>query len=318
METEADLEEIRKRLKQRKLPVVFGDDPGLVIKRLKFGVPQLDAILGGGMAYGRVGLIIGGFGAGKTFLCQMAIKAAQSEGLSTAFIDVEHSFDPTWFRTTGVDISKLLVSQAPLAEDALDLLVSLCEEEIDLVILDSVASMLPRAEMEEDVGKSFIALQARLLNRGLRKLVKVNKRSVVLMTNQMRSSMARFVQYALPGGVGQQFFASYILRVERGPKILEEKKLVGYHMRLKTEKNKLFKSFEQCTVPFTFGEGFTDSVSGLIQLGIDYELIGKSGIWLSYADEKFMGRRRFAVRLREDEALQEELRKSVEKMMEER
>lgn len=311
------IDEILKDLKKsaKRGIVSTGDDPHLHIDKLQFNIPLLDNILGGGLPYGRMIEFIGDFGAGKTYLSQKAIAEVQKKGEIAAYIDVEKCFDPKWFEISGVNLKKLIVVRPGTGEEALSLTVDLVESGVGIVVLDSVAALIPTAELEGEIEDSFMAGQARLFNKGLRKITQVNSKTIFLAINQVREGIGGpYVKESLPAGRGQQFFASIILKVMKGRLIedgSDKKKIIGFKMRCRTDKNKLTQPFQECELPFIFEGGVIDVLAGLVELAIDCGIIKKRGPWYDLMDQHILGKLGVAEYLRNNEDVQEEIRKQI-------
>lgn len=283
-----DIEAVLSHAKKNKLRILRGSDPKLIVKRIPFDIPQLDTVLGGGLPLGRMTLVVGNFGAGKTFFAQMAMKLFQQHNLLAAYVDTERRFDRDWWIKSGVNVDNLLVGLPHSGENAIDMCTDLIKDRVGLVVLDSIAALVPMAELEGSAEDSTIASQARLLNKGLRKITDLNiageeasdkyEGSAFLALNQMRSGMGPYSTYALPGGKGQQYFSSILLRVQKGPWILEGKDKVGFDMKFTTDKNNLTEWPLECALPFKF-TGVIDTVGGLLELAIDVGVILQKGAY---------------------------------------
>ena len=203
--------------KSLKTNLTFGNADSLNIGRISTGMPAFDKILGGGLPRQSVTELFGRQSTGKTYIAQRAIATAQSNGLTCAFIDAEHSYEPEWAKLSGVDVDSLIVSRPDTGEKALDILLALCESHSDLVVLDSIAALLPTAEADGDMEQNSMALQARLLNKLFRKLPPSNQKTAVILIIQGRAGIGGYVtRDALPGGRGQEFFSRIMVRFRRG------------------------------------------------------------------------------------------------------
>lgn len=259
-----------------------GSAPNLQLKWLPTQIEPLDYILGGGLPYGRTILIKGDFSSGKTYICQKIMAAAQKQGKLCAFNDVEKTFEPIWFKTTGVDIDNLIVVQPGSGEEALDVSLALIEAGVDVVVLDSVAALVPTSELEGDMDNQQVGAIARLLNKGLRKIANANNgKSVFIILNQLRMGIgaAPFPTEALPGGKGQWSFSSIVLDVKRGAWITEGQggPRIGFNMRLFTEKNKVNIPQQECILPFIFEGGVLDTARGLLDIALEIGIIKQKG-----------------------------------------
>jgi recombination protein RecA len=303
--TDELLKHLRKELKLEddSLALTSGDNVDLQIERIPLGIPSLDAILGGGLPRGRMINVVGLESVGKTLLAQKAIAAVQREGGNTALVDVEKTFDPEWATVTGINVKDLIISQPDSGEQALDIVVALIKAGIDLVILDSVATLCPMAEEEADMENAGVGLQPRLYNRGLRKITAVNKKSVFIAINQWRMKIGGYGDpRTMPGGRAQYHLASMNLVISRrgwkeenvkvGGKSVKKK--VGFNIEVYTEKNKTFTPYLTAEIPFLF-TGVIDTIAGLITLALDCKIITQNGPYYTYHSDgkeevKILGR----------------------------
>ena len=285
------------------------------------GSVTLDMALGvGGYPKGRVIEIFGPESSGKTTLAIHAIAEAQKAGGIAAFIDAEHAFDSYYAQKLGVDVDDLLVSQPDNGEQALEIADSLIRSSaIDIIVIDSVAALTPKAEIEGDMGDSKMGLQARLMSQALRKLTaSISKtKTVCIFINQLRDKIG--VVYGNPetttGGNALKFYASVRIDIRRTSVIKDGEEQLGTRTKVKVVKNKVAPPFKKAEFDIMFGEGIS-RIGEIIDLGVDYEIIRKSGSWFSYGDRK-IGQGRDAVKelLRTDEALREEIELRVREAM---
>ena len=285
------------------------------------GSITLDMALGvGGYPKGRVIEIFGPESSGKTTLAIHAIAEAQKAGGIAAFIDAEHAFDSYYAQKLGVDVDNLLVSQPDNGEQALEIADSLIRSSaIDIIVIDSVAALTPKAEIEGDMGDSKMGLQARLMSQALRKLTaSISKtKTVCIFINQLRDKIG--VVYGNPetttGGNALKFYASVRIDIRRTSVIKDGEEQLGTRTKVKVVKNKVAPPFKKAEFDIMFGEGIS-RIGEIIDLGVDYEIIRKSGSWFSYGDRK-IGQGRDAVKelLRTDEALREEIELRVREAM---
>jgi len=254
----------------------WGSDERLVVEWLPTGVASFDAAMGGGFAYGRITELIGAYSSGKTLLAYMAVIQAQARGLTACFVDVEKSYDPDWAKKLGVNTNDLLVARPRSGEQAWDIVEQMCVSGVGIVVMDSLAQLVPTAEAEGGMDDLQVGAQARLVNKGLRKVTLVNEKTIVILINQLRSAVG--VMYGnpevLPGGKGQGFVASQLVRVRRGAWIEEkvagvkDKRRVGYQLMVRVEKSKLGEPWREASVPFFF-TGLIDEVAGLAPLALE-------------------------------------------------
>jgi recombination protein RecA len=259
------------------------------IDAISTGALNLDAAIGiGGMPKGRISEIYGPESSGKTTVCLHVIANAQKSGGIAAFIDAEHALDVTYARKLGVDVDNLLVSQPDTGEQALEIAeVLIRSNAVDVVVIDSVAALVPRAEIEGEMGDSHVGLQARLMSQALRKLTGAVNRSntAVIFTNQIREKVG--VMFGNPettsGGRALKFYASVRLDIRRIGAIKDGQEVVGNRTRVKVVKNKCAPPFRQAEFDIQYNEGISHS-GLLIDLGVENNVVDKSGSWFSYGD----------------------------------
>ena len=239
--------------KQLKTNITMGNDDSLDTLRIETGMPALDDMLGGGLPRLAVTELFGLQSSGKTYISQRMIAHAQKEGHTCAFIDAEFSYDPIWSANIGIDTENLIVSRPQTGETALDILLALCDQGIDLIVLDSIAALLPTAEAKEGMEHQSIGLQARLMNQLFRKLPQVNTKSALVFINQIRAGIGGYItRDALPGGKGQEFFSRIMVRVRKGETIGDHKSPQGFFIEMKAEKNKTSTPLLTSSVPFYY------------------------------------------------------------------
>jgi recombination protein RecA len=265
------------------------DGARVQIEAISTSAVNLDAAIGiGGIPRGRISEIYGPESSGKTTLCLHVIANAQKKGGVAAFIDAEHALDIGYARKLGVDVDSLLVSQPDTGEQALEIAeVLIRSNAIDVVVIDSVAALVPRAEIEGEMGDSHVGLQARLMSQALRKLTGAVNRSqtAVIFTNQMREKIG--VMFGNPettsGGRALKFYASLRLDIRRIGAIKDGQDVVGNRTRVKVVKNKCAPPFKQAEFDILYNEGISHT-SLLVDLGSELDIIQKSGAWFSYGD----------------------------------
>ena len=285
------------------------------------GSITLDMALGvGGYPKGRVIEIYGPESSGKTTLAIHAIAEAQKAGGIAAFIDAEHAFDSSYAQQLGVDVDNLLISQPDNGEQALEIADSLIRSSaIDIIVIDSVAALTPKAEIEGEMGDAKMGLQARLMSQALRKLTSsISKtKTVCIFINQLRDKIG--VVYGNPetttGGNALKFYASVRIDIRRVSVIKDVEEQLGTRTRVKVVKNKVAPQFKKAEFDIMFGEGIS-KIGEIIDLGVDYGIIKKSGSWFSYGDRK-IGQGRDSVKelLKNDEALRNEVEAKVREAM---
>jgi recombination protein RecA len=265
------------------------DGPKVQLAAISTGAINLDAAIGiGGIPRGRITEIYGPESSGKTTLCLHVIANAQRAGGIAAFVDAEHALDIGYARKLGVDVDNLLVSQPDTGEQALEITETLVRSSaLEVIVIDSVAALVPRAEIEGEMGDSHVGLQARLMSQALRKLTGAINRSqtAVVFTNQIREKIG--VMFGNPetttGGRALKFYASLRMDIRRIGSIKDREELVGNKARVKVVKNKVAPPFKQADFDIMFNVGI-DHLGIIVDLGVESEVIQKSGAWFSYGD----------------------------------
>ncbi len=255
------------------------------------GSIALDLALGvGGIPRGRITEIFGPESSGKTTVCQHVIAEAQKKGGVAAFIDVEHALDPAYARACGVNVDELLVSQPDTGEQALEITEALIRSSgVDVVVVDSVAALVPRAEIEGEMGDSFVGIQARLMSQALRKLTGAVSRSntALVFTNQLREKIGVMFgnPETTPGGRALKFYASVRLDIRRVETIKTGTESVGNRVRVKVVKNKVAPPFRVAEFDVMYGEGVSRE-GGLLDVGVAMDVVTKTGAWFTFADTR--------------------------------
>ena len=269
----------------------LGDTQALDVESVSTGSLGLDMALGiGGLPMGRIVEIFGPESSGKTTLTLSVIAQAQKAGKTCAFIDAEHALDPIYAAKLGVDVKELLVSQPDNGEQALEICDALVRSgAVDVIIVDSVAALTPKAEIEGEMGDSHMGLQARLMSQALRKLTGQikNANCLVVFINQIRMKIG--VMFGNPetttGGNALKFYSSVRLDIRRVGSVKDGEEIIGNETRVKVVKNKLAAPFRQVDFQILYGEGIS-KMGELIELGVKHKLVNKSGAWFSYNDDK--------------------------------
>ncbi|WP_261815952.1 recombinase RecA [Vibrio gallicus] len=269
----------------------LGDNKTMDVETISTGSLSLDVALGaGGLPMGRIVEVYGPESSGKTTLTLELIAAAQREGKTCAFVDAEHALDPIYAQKLGVDIEQLLVSQPDTGEQALEICDALARSgAVDVLVVDSVAALTPKAEIEGEMGDSHMGLQARMLSQAMRKLTGNLKQSncMCIFINQIRMKIG--VMFGNPetttGGNALKFYASVRLDIRRTGAIKDGDEIVGNETRIKVVKNKIAAPFKQAETQIMYGKGFNRE-GELIDLGVKNKLIEKAGAWYSYNGDK--------------------------------
>lgn len=269
----------------------FGESKTMQVDAVPTGCLSLDIALGvGGVPRGRVIEIYGPEASGKTTLAQHIVAEVQKLGGIAAFVDAEHALDPDYARKIGVKVDELLISQPDTGEQALEIVETLVRSNaVDVIVVDSVAALVPKAEIEGDMGDSHMGLQARLMSQALRKLTGIISKSktVVIFINQIRMKIG--IVFGNPetttGGMALKFYSSVRIEVRRAAQIKQGDKIIGNRVKAKVVKNKVAAPFQTCEFDIMYNEGI--SVSGdILDNGVVYKVINKSGNSYSYGDEK--------------------------------
>jgi recombination protein RecA len=295
----------------------FGQRPVENIKAIPSGSLTLDMALGvGGYPRGRIIEIFGPESSGKTTLTLHAIAEAQKQGLSCVFIDAEHAFDPGYAKNLGINLNDLLFSQPDSGEDALEIADTFVRSgAIDLIVIDSVAALVPKVELEGAMEDNQMGLQARLMSKALRKLTgSVSKTNcTIFFINQIRMKIG--IMFGNPettsGGNALKFYASVRIDVRRTGQIKDKEELVGNETRAKVIKNKVAPPFREGNFEIIYGEGIS-KIGELIDLGVNFNIIEKSGAWFNYDSQKIgQGKENAKEFLRKNPAMFEEIEKKV-------
>lgn len=269
----------------------MGERKSLDVSSVPTGSITLDLALGiGGVPRGRITEIFGPEASGKTSLALSICGEAQKVGGLAAFVDAEHAFDPDYAKKLGVDVDQLLISQPDTGEQALEITETLIRSNaLDVIVVDSVAALVPRAEIEGEMGDSVMGLQARLMSQAMRKITGAVSKSktVVIFINQLRMKIG--VMFGNPetttGGNALKFYSSVRLDIRRKAALKQGEENVGNHVAVKVVKNKVAPPFKVAEFDIMFGTGI-DYEGEIIDLGVKYEIVDKAGSWMSYGDEK--------------------------------
>ena len=296
----------------------LGEDAGNTdIEVIPTGCLSLDLALGiGGLPRGRMIEIYGPESSGKTTVALHAVAEAQKLGGVAAFVDAEHALDPVYAKKLGVDLENLYVSQPDTGEQALDIVDALVRSSaVDIIVVDSVAALTPKAEIEGDMGESHVGLQARMMSQALRKLTAiVNKsKTCVVFINQLREKVGVMFgnPEVTPGGKALKFYASVRIDIRKTDILKDTDGAAGNRTRAKVVKNKLAPPFRQAEFDIMYGEGVSQE-GCLIDLGVQYDIIRKSGAWFSYNDQKVAnGREKMRQFLKDNPELSKEIEMKI-------
>ena len=295
----------------------LGSREAIAIEAISTGSLGLDIALGiGGLPRGRVVEVYGPESSGKTTLALHVIAEAQRNGGTAAFVDAEHALDPVYAKKLGVDVDELIVSQPDTGEQALEITDTLVRSNaIDVLVVDSVAALVPRAEIEGEMGDSHVGLQARLMSQALRKLTgSISKsRCLVIFINQIRMKIG--VMYGNPetttGGNALKFYASVRLDIRRTGQIKDRDDIVGNTTRVKVVKNKVAPPFKQVEFDIMYGEGVS-KVGEILDLGVKAGIVEKSGAWFSYDSTRIgQGRENAKTFLKENPEMGQRLERAI-------
>jgi recombination protein RecA len=319
---EAAISQIEKSYGKGSIMRLGSKDVLVPVNVIPSGCLSIDAALGvGGFPRGRVIEIYGPESGGKTTLTLQVIAEAQKLGGQAAFIDAEHALDPVYARKLGVDVDNLLVSQPDHGEQALEIAEALIRSGgVDVVVVDSVAALVPKAELEGDMGDPSMGLQARLMSQALRKLTAIvsKSRTCLIFINQIREKIG--VMFGNPetttGGRALKFYASMRVDIRRIQAIKEGDRVVGSRTRAKIVKNKVAAPFREAEFDILYGEGISRE-GDLIDLGVDKGVLEKSGTWISFNGERMgQGRENARVFLKEHKDIREKIENALRKKME--
>lgn len=295
----------------------LGDTAKLNVEVIPTGSLELDIALGvGGVPRGRIIEIFGPESSGKTTLALHMIAEAQKMGGTGAFIDAEHALDPVYAKNLGVNIEDLLVAQPDTGEQALEIAEALVRSgAVDIIVIDSVAALVPKAEIDGEMGDSHVGLQARLMSQALRKLAGVTSKSktIVVFINQLREKVGIMFgnPETTPGGRALKFYATIRLDVRKVDPIKQGNEIVGNRTRVKVVKNKVAPPFKQAEFDIMYGEGISREGS-ILDIGTSIDIIEKSGAWYSYGDIRLgQGRENAKQFLKENREIADEIERKI-------
>jgi recombination protein RecA len=294
----------------------LGSQERVEIETIPTGALSLDIALGGGIPKGRIIEIYGPESSGKTTLAIHILAEAQKKGESVAFIDAEHAFDPKYFKNLGLDIDNLYISQPDFGEQALEILETLVRSAaFGVIVVDSVAALTPRAEIEGDMGDSHMGLQARLMSQALRKITGIASKTgtTIIFLNQLRMKIG--IMFGNPetttGGNALKFYASIRMDIRQKEKILRDGQVIGHSRTVKVVKNKVAPPFKEASFNMIYPMGI-DKESSIIDAAIDQGIVEKAGAWLKYGTEQLaQGKDAAAEVLKKDTKLRDKIVKEV-------
>ncbi|MFC4599015.1 recombinase RecA [Cohnella hongkongensis] len=299
----------------------LGESAQRTVETVSSGVLALDIALGiGGYPRGRIIEVYGPESSGKTTVSLHAIAEVQRTGGTAAFIDAEHALDPTYARSLGVNIDELLLSQPDTGEQALEIAEALVRSgAVDIIVVDSVAALVPKAEIEGDMGDSFVGLQARLMSQAMRKLSGAISKSkcLAIFINQLREKVGVMFgnPEVTPGGRALKFYASVRLDVRRVESIKQGNDVVGNRTKIKVVKNKVAPPFKQAEVDIMYGEGIS-KVGSIVDIGTEQDIIQKSGAWFSYNNERLgQGRENAKQYLKDNPEISDKIEKQIRELL---
>jgi len=269
----------------------FGEAKGLTVAVVPVGVPSIDIAVGGGFPRGRIVEIYGNESSGKTTLANHIVAQVQKAGGTAAFVDAEHALDPDYAKRLGVKINDLLISQPDSGEQALDIVETLVRSNaVDVIVIDSVAALTPRAELEGEMGDSHMALQARLMSQALRKLTAIVSKSkaIVIFINQTRQKIGVFFgnPETTTGGNALKFYSSVRVELRRAAQIKKGDVVVGNRVKMKIVKNKIAAPFRTAEFDIIYSEGGISVAGDLVDKGVELGVVTKSGNSYSYGEIK--------------------------------
>ena len=302
----------------------LGENSSLNVEAISTGSISLDHATGiGGLPKGRIVEIYGPESSGKTTLALQVVAEAQKLGGEAAFIDAEHALDPEYAEALGVDINSLLVSQPDNGEQALEITEALARSgALDVIVVDSVAALVPRAEIEGDMGDSHVGLHARLMSQALRKLTSVINKSntIVIFINQLREKVG--VVYGNPevttGGRALKFYTTMRIDVRRVEQLKGQgNEFIGSRTRAKIVKNKVAPPFKEAEFDIMYGEGIS-KIGEIVDLGVKFDILKKSGAWFYYGEQRLgQGRENVKLLFKQDEVLANDIEKQIREKMQE-
>lgn len=299
-------------LKNKKLNLFRGDDKEFDYSKIPFDIPALDRLTAGGIAKKRLTLIYGPTNVGKSYLASQICANVLNAGGKAAWIDTELSWDSAWMERCGIDTTKIIVGQPESGEEALEAVRTLLDASFDVVVLDSIAGLVPHKNLDEDFSFNPMAWQARFVNSSLPKILpSLSNGGALVAINQVRSSIGPVALDNMPGGLAQSFFAHALMQVRRKGWIEDNGSKVGFDMEVRLRKTKIGgENWSSALVPFRV-DGGIDVLESYIREAIGKKLITQAGPWYTYKEQKYMGLNGIKKLFLEDDVLREELKVSV-------
>ena len=281
---------IEQLLSKKDLNLYRGSSDAFAYERIPFGIPALDSLTGGGIPKKRMTLLYGPTNVGKSYLASQIVVNTQKTGGSAGWIDTELSWDPKWATKCGVDTNRVAVAQPTNGEDALTIAREMMQLGVDVIVLDSIAGLVPTTVVEEEFSYNPMAWQARFINSSLPKLLpNLKEGSAFVAINQVRASLGPVAIDNMPGGLAQTFFAHFLLQVRRKGWIEENKEKVGFDMEIRLRKSKVGgENWKSAIVPFRVSGGI-DVLESFIREALEKGLITRSGAWYTYKEDRAMG-----------------------------
>jgi len=314
---EIALKEIEKQYGKGAVMILGDEASHMQVEAVSSGSLALDNCLGvGGYPKGRIVEIYGPESTGKTTFALHAIAEVQKSGGYAGFIDAEHALDPNYAKNLGVDIDSLILSQPDSGEQGLEIAEALIRSgAVDIVVIDSVAALVPQAEIDGEMGDAHVGLQARLMSQAMRKLSGVLAKSncIAIFINQIREKVGIMFgnPETTPGGRALKFYASVRLEIRKGEQIKLGDQIVGNQAKVKVVKNKVASPFKSCEIDIIFGKGISRS-GEIVDIGVEQEIIQKAGAWFSYKDQKIgQGRENTKKYLEDNPAVMDEIAKLI-------
>ena len=284
----------------------------LKVERIPTGSIYLDWALGGGWPLGRSVELYGPYSSGKSLISLKTVAEAQKKGLKCVFIDAESSFDPEFAKLLGVNVDDLIVSQLSVGEDTFDIVATLLQADVSVIVIDSVASIIPKSELEDSMEQQTMGLAARMMSKALRKITALNTKTLIIFINQIRMNIGAYKTPEITsGGRALGFYAAARVDVRRGEFLKQGEELLGQQIKFKITKNKTAPPFRTGYFNFNYATGQIDQVNEMVSMGIINKTIEQKGPYYSILDKQFQGREALEQALREDKEFFEAVRKEA-------